>query len=587
MLPRILVFLLAAAVLPAASSRFCKAYRSPHFEIFYQSGSTANARVTLDWLEQLRSFFAAQIGFDPKLDERVRVIVFRSPKDYSAYQLSSAADAYFAGTGDQTYVVTSEIREKHLDVLAHEYAHLVLHSANIKLPPWLNEGLAEVFSTLWFHPLGTDLGGPIEAHVRSLRTDQWMTVEQLLSIPQDRFENDRALAVRFYAHAWALTEMLLFSPQYAAGFREFTAALASGTPEAKAFVDIYRKDFRSLDTDLHARSEHDAYSLLHLPPPPLPAVSIATEDLSATDSRVLLAGLLVAAGQYARAAAEYRELAALQPGNASFAAALGNIALHQHDLETARREWKRALDDGIADPVLCYQYAILADQMNLSAEEVRSALHRAVLLNPAFYDARWRLAILEEDAGNFQESAAQLKAMNVISPSRAFAYWSTLSYVEEEVEEHEAAAKAANTAERFAATPDERSRARELAYIAQTEVRMRLSIDANGHREMVATRVPRGTVDWNPFVQPADKMRRVRGMLSDVICANGRLTGIVIRGSTDVTPLAVSDPQLVLILNGPSQFACGAQANAPAVVADYAFAPHAETVGIARAIRFE
>jgi hypothetical protein len=231
---------------------------------------------------------------------------------------------------------------------------------------------------------------------------------------------------------------------------------------------------------------------------------------------------------------------------------------------------------------------MLADLTDIPIDEVRCALRRAVLLNPAFDDARWKLALLESNTGNFQESAGQLKAMTVVSPSRAFAYWSTLSYVEDQIGEHEAATTAANTAERLASTYAERTHARELANIARTEVRMRLSIDANGHREMVATRVPRGTSDWNPFVQPNDAMRSIEGQLADVVCANGRLTGIVIRASNNVMQLAVSEPELVLVLNGPPQFMCGIQSNARKVLADYAAASSGgTTAGTVRGIRFE
>jgi hypothetical protein len=177
--------------------------------------------------------------------------------------------------------------------------------------------------------------------------------------------------------------------------------------------------------------------------------------------------------------------------------------------------------------------------------------------------------------------------MTAVPPARAFAYWSTLSYVEDQLDHHEAAAKAADAAERFAATDADRSHARELAYIARTEVRMRVSIDAIGRREMVTTRVPRGTADWNPFVQPGDAMRSTEGKLSEVVCDDGRLSGIVIRGRDGVMRLAISDPDLVLVLNGPSQFMCGVQPNARSVLADYAASATNSALGTVRGIRFE
>ncbi len=86
---------------------------------------------------------------------------------------------------------------------------------------------------------------------------------------------------------------------------------------------------------------------------------------------------------------------------------------------------------------------------------------------------------------------AQLKAMTEIAPGRKFAYWSALSYAEEQIGQHEAAEADAKHAEVFAANDTERDHARELAYMARTELTVRFATDANGQRRMVTTRVQR------------------------------------------------------------------------------------------------
>src|SRR5262249_43179102 len=117
-----------------------------------------------------------------------------------------------------------------------------------------------------------------------------------------------------------------------------------------------------------------------------PAIT-ASEDVTDLQSRAILADMLLAAGELDRAGAMYKELARQRPTEANISAALGKIALRRGDKEGARREWKRAIDQGVADAKLCYEFAALGEMAGLPAEELRPALERAIALRPDFDDA--------------------------------------------------------------------------------------------------------------------------------------------------------------------------------------------------------
>src|SRR6266849_1211681 len=121
--------------------------RSRHFEIYSQADD-AVARSTLLWFEQLRAFFLQQTGQQLDSQSPVRVIGFRSAIEYQPYRLRSTSDGYFVGTGSRAYIVMVTMGASEFRVAAHEYAHLVLRANALQLPPWLNEGLAEFFSTI-------------------------------------------------------------------------------------------------------------------------------------------------------------------------------------------------------------------------------------------------------------------------------------------------------------------------------------------------------------------------------------------------------------------------------------------------------
>ena len=131
-----------------ASNKQWTLVRSPHFEVYSQAGER-DGRSALLWLEQLRAFFvrtsAAQAGPDLESHRPVRVIGFQSAKEYAAFRLQPAADAYFVGGEAIDYIVMPRLGPEEFGVAAHEYAHLVLHSLRLRLAPWLAEGVAEFF----------------------------------------------------------------------------------------------------------------------------------------------------------------------------------------------------------------------------------------------------------------------------------------------------------------------------------------------------------------------------------------------------------------------------------------------------------
>ncbi len=173
-------------------------------------------------------------------------------------------------------------------------------------------------------------------------------------------------------------------------------------------------------------------------------------------SRVLLAQLLLAAGEFDRAEALFS--AWWSADSAEVSAALGTIALHKGDRDAARFAWGRAVALGITDAQLCYRYAILADQAGLSPDDIRPALERAVALQPDFDDARYQLALLDKNAGRYEAALEQFQAMRGCRTARAYAYWLALADTFNELGRRDEAQSAAEHAAEHAR--DNRGRAR-------------------------------------------------------------------------------------------------------------------------------
>jgi hypothetical protein len=196
----------------------------------------------------------------------------------------------------------------------------------------------------------------------------------------------------------------------------------------------------------------------------------------------------------------------------------------------------------------------------MSSKEIERALERAIAIQPAFDDARYKLALMQSNEGKYADAVHNLQLMKQPSGARAFPYWVALSYALSELDKRDEATSAANQAMNFASTPEDRGRAAQLAYFAETDMTVRFARDSKGNLQLVTTRVPHGTSDFNPFIEPNDHIERVTGELKEVQCSEGRLVGLVVKSEGSGTlSLAVPDPLHVMIKNGPSQFYCGPQ----------------------------
>ncbi len=543
--------------------------RSPHFEVYAQS-SDQRATAILQHFEQLRAFFLQQSGWKTPPSTPVRVIVFASSDEYRPYRLRALADAYYVGSGDLDYIVMNGDDPRNFNVAAHEYAHLILRASNLQLPPWLAEGLAELYSTLRMDDRGTELGGPLSGRLDTLRRREWMPLGDLMAVSGAWLQHaERGTADLFYAESWALTGMLALSPSYAPRFQQFIAAGGAGLPS----MDV-------LTHDLRVWVDSGASTSVHLPRVSTASFAVEVSDVSPLASRFLFAQLLSTAGEFDRAEAIYTAL----PDSAEVSAALGTIALHKGDLTAARLAWRRAISEGVADAQLCYQYAILADQAGVSPDDIRAALERAIALQPNFDDARYQLALLHKNAGRYELALEQFQAMRTVPDPRAFAYWLALADTFNELGRREEAQAAAVDAARHATTAAERDRATEQSYIAQTDPGVQFARDRSGHLQLVATRTPHQMADWNPFIEPGDDVHSLQGQLREIHC--GETTTIGVEAAGKLVTLAIPDLQHVQMRHAPAEFTCGPQTPTRVTVV-FAQARNGKTDGVVRGMDFQ
>ncbi|MBI2688501.1 MAG: hypothetical protein HYX27_19525 [Acidobacteria bacterium] len=224
--------LAAAAALPA-QIQFTR-MESPHFEL-YTDGSKGRAQDILEHFERVRSFFFQTIS--PRDSGRKpRVVVLNSAKSFAAFVDRKTTAAYYIGLPHRDLIVIGPAqRNEDKTTITHEYVHLLVHQANMRIPLWMNEGIAEVYSTL--EPVGKKMrvGTPIPRHLLRLRRD-WMDIRQVLKAETYGGEEHIGL---FYSMSWAVAHMLLLEEDLRPKWTRFVNALETGIAPEQALRQSY------------------------------------------------------------------------------------------------------------------------------------------------------------------------------------------------------------------------------------------------------------------------------------------------------------------------------------------------------------
>ena len=187
-------------------------------------------------------------------------------------------------------------------VIFHEYTHYIV-SRNIKrIPGWLNEGLAEFYSTFAGSDVDgrTIIGRPIDYHVARLTTQPMMPLAKFMS-PTAVAELRRDIhgMQLYYAQSWALTHYLLIGNQ--GGRRrqlaQMLSAVNTGVSSERAFVETFGPDLTVIDRELLAHIRQFKLPAIMLPP------DTSTLDAEATrmrevEAEQLQADLLLGTGAY-------------------------------------------------------------------------------------------------------------------------------------------------------------------------------------------------------------------------------------------------------------------------------------------------
>jgi tetratricopeptide (TPR) repeat protein len=309
-------------------------------------------------------------------------------------------------------------------VAIHEYVHLLVDHAGLKLPLWLNEGLAEYYSTL--EPRGSKvLAGKLPPGRRELLLiDKWTPLEVVFGVDHgSEHYRDPKLAPRFYSQSWALVHMLTLEEEYRPGFARLVQELAGGASEAAAFQKVYGKTVDAIEKDVERYYRGDVFhgALFDIEMKRVRAEK-KLEAVAEYDAAVLLATIGDVRGREAATRSKLEDLIARAPERPEAYKALGYLLWRSRDAGAAREHFLKAFELGDRSPRLLW------DGGRLGGEKSTAMLELLVQRDPERVEARLELAAAQLRDRRGPAAVTTLAPVKKVTPNEAARLFQLTAY---------------------------------------------------------------------------------------------------------------------------------------------------------------
>jgi hypothetical protein len=554
---------------------------SANFELYTTAGENSGRNLVRHF-EQVRSFFLQAFGGGLKNVKPARIIAFRDEKEYQPYRPNDFAAAYYQSGTAHDFIVMSHASIGREPVAVHEFTHLMVHQSGLELPPWLNEGLAEVYSNL--EPRGSKVlvGQAIAGRMQALRTERWIPLTTLLAVDHaSPYYNEKARAGMFYAESWALVHMFYLGPEYRSHMSALAAAIKDGDPQT-AVAKTMGKPIEEIDDALR----HYLYGLtirVELFDVQLPK-SIDTPEIetsAALPARLALAELLSnLKGRNEQARSAFEQLATEYPNRWEVEEALGEYAWKQRKLADSARHFARAVELGCKNLDSLLLYARVLGYDNQPAREAE-ILRKTLELYPESNEASLELGAALVRTGNYGAAlAALLDVKKVSTPEQAYQLFYNIAYVRYRLGDLAHAREILVKARSFAKNPG------QIASLDSLEQ----ALDRPSHR-VASDGAPSldGADDSGlPPIAVASKRPTVEGQLERMEC--GDIAKLLVRVGASTQIFLIPDPAKVVIHSGTGkavEMQCGEQKPPRPIRIEYEAPPDGETGAIGRAVSLE
>ncbi|MDT4952671.1 MAG: hypothetical protein QOJ02_809 [Acidobacteriota bacterium] len=391
----ILAFLVPASTAVSAKENWTS-IRSKNFLVIGNAneGEMRKVATRLEQFRQVLSLLFPRAKIETPVP--TTVIIFKDHDSFRPFKplykgkVRENVGGYFVAGQDMNYIALTADKSASTpyEVIFHEYEHFFLGNNLRNAPLWLNEGLAEYYST--FTTLDQEqkimLGDPIARHIIALRNSMLLPLKTLFSVDhKSPHYNEESKAGIFYAESWALVHYLMLGDHQKrqAQFIHFIDQLNSEVPIEENFRQSFQVDYKGMEEELRSYIGHFTFPVLI--GTFSKQVDFAKETQSATmpeaEVQYYLGDLLLRTGRADEAEQRLQKSLSLDEQFSPSRVSLGIMRLQQKRAEEAKKLLQDAIAAAPQNYLAHYYYAALLAQDQQYEDAIKS-YKQSLLLKP-------------------------------------------------------------------------------------------------------------------------------------------------------------------------------------------------------------
>ena len=369
------------------------------------------------------------------------VVLFKSDQSFRPFKpryqgkIKENVGGYFLSGQHMNYIVLVADKQSvdPYEIIFHEYEHFVLHNNLLQVPVWLDEGLAEFYSTFETEgELKIKLGLPVVRHIQYLRSHPLLSLKTLLAVDhKSPHYNESSKAGMFYAESWALVHYLMNGneqkrqPQLI----RFIDLVNAGTPVEESFQKAFQIDFAKFQNEL------DNYVRLFAFPILLGTFrnqlnidkDMKSVPLSEAESQYYQGDLLLSMRQLPEAKSFLEKSIALDPKLSSTHVSLGILCLAERECVEPEKRFQLALESDPQNPLAHYYNGRILSADGRYDEAIKY-YNQAIALKPDVSRFYSELGYVYLRNKNEDDAIKTFEKGIIVNPKEAYFYRS-LGYI--------------------------------------------------------------------------------------------------------------------------------------------------------------
>lgn len=427
--------------------------RTAHFHT-YSCGPTQEVARLAGRLEQFHQAYAVLAGTNAVTSPPVVVMAFPDHDSLKPFlpvygnQPGNLAGFFCRGTDENLIVLPlAGTHVGSLEIIFHEYAHLLFRRNERIWPMWLKEGMADIYSTFEVTgERGARIAKPMDPYLRLLKNQPMMPFQRLFDTTRESPEyNERSRQGMFYAQSWLLAHYLMIgNPAHKARLGQLTACLRLGQPPTQAFTNAFGLSLEAMEAELRAYLDRGQFESIFLRVDTnlrAPRV-FSRRQMQPAEVCFRLGDQLMRIGRLDDAQTWFSRARSLAPGSSLGYEGLGLLAGERDQHESAVRFLREAFSRKTSSFLAHYVFA--RERLRLTmpspdtvnqlpkaeAEEIRDHLQAALTIMPEFGPAHHLLGLFDLTQGaDLAPAAEHLERASRLEPENP-AYQFSLARVQ-------------------------------------------------------------------------------------------------------------------------------------------------------------